>query len=130
MDRRHDEKLMKKVSREKRGDEMHLDEKIEKEIDSEITKSQEKTKSSQGIWRKRALYLLAAIAVFLLMPYFLDFIAHWTGVTAFTDIYGPLVFWNQLSAPAFLLGFVSICIFTAVIMYFILRSFEVQEGAW
>jgi hypothetical protein len=129
-DRRHDEKLMKKVSREKRGDEMQLEEKIEKEIDSEIAKSEEAPKSGQGIWRKRALYILGAIAVFLLMPYFLEFLANITGVTAFTDIYGPLVFWNQLSAPAFLLGFVSICIFTAVIMYLILKSFEVQEGAW
>jgi hypothetical protein len=129
-DRRHDEKLMKKVSREKRGDEMQLEEKIEKEIDSVIAKSEEAPKSGQGIWRKRALYILGAIAVFLLMPYFLEFLANWTGVTAFTDIYGPLVFWNQLSAPAFLLGFVSICIFTAVIMYLILKSFEVQEGAW
>ena len=129
-DRRHDEKLMKKVSKEKRGGEMQLDETIEKEIDSEISKSEEAPKSGQGIWRKRALYILGAIAVFLLMPYFLEFLANITGVTAFTDIYGPLVFWNQLSAPAFLLGFVSICIFTAVIMYLILKSFEVQEGAW
>ena len=125
-DRRHDEKLMKKVSREKRGDEMQLDEKIEREIAS----SEEEPRRGQGIWRKRALYILGAIAVFLLMPYFLSFLADVTGVTAFTDIYGPLVFWNQLSAPAFLLGFISICIFTAVIMYLILRSFEVQEGAW
>lgn len=125
-DRRHDEKLMKKVSREKRGDKMQLDEKTERKIAT----SEEEPRSGQSIWRKRALYLLGAIAVFLFMPYFLAILADVTGVTAFTDIYGPLVFWNQLSAPAFLLGFVSICIFTAVIMYLILKSFEVQEGAW
>ncbi|MHA1575929.1 MAG: hypothetical protein ACTSU3_01070 [Candidatus Thorarchaeota archaeon] len=64
------------------------------------------------------------------MPYFLVFLADVTGVSAFSEIYGPLVFWNELSAPAFLLGFVAICIFTASIMYLILRSFDVEGGAW
>ena len=76
------------------------------------------------------MYILAAIALFIFMPYFLVFLSEITGAAAFSDIYGPLVFWNELSAPAFLMGFVSICIFVAVIMYLILRSFEVQDGAW
>ncbi|MFW9975460.1 MAG: hypothetical protein ACFFDQ_09365 [Candidatus Thorarchaeota archaeon] len=131
LDRRHDEKLMRKVKKQKPGDETQLDEKIEREIDAEMTKTEEVVKpSAQGVWRKRAYYILGAVALFIFMPYFLVFLADLTGVTAFTDIYGPLVFWNQLSAPAFLLGFFSICIFTALIMYLVLRSFEVQEGAW
>lgn len=131
LDRRHDEKLMKKVKKLDRGDETQLDEKIEREIDAEITKTEEPVvTSSQSVWRKRAFYIIAAISLFIIMPYFLVFLGEITGVAAFTDIYGPLVFWNQLSAPAFLIGFFSICIFTASIMYLILRSFEVQEGAW
>ncbi|MFW9962881.1 MAG: hypothetical protein ACFFCX_04925 [Candidatus Sifarchaeia archaeon] len=131
LDRRHDERLMRKAMKQKRRDETQLNEKIEREIDAEITKTEEPaTPNTQRIWRKRALYILGAVVLFIFMPYFLVFLADLTGVTAFTDIYGPLVFWNQLSAPAFLLGFFSICIFTALIMYLVLKSFEVQEGAW
>jgi hypothetical protein len=130
-DRRHDDKLMKKATKSTRGDDTQLDEKIEREIDAEISKATE-VEAEQGrtFWRKRAMYILGAIALFIIMPYFLVFLANVTGVTQFTEIYGSLVFWNELSAPAFLLGFVSICIFTASIMYLVLRSFDVQEGAW
>jgi hypothetical protein len=131
LDRRHDEKLMRKAKQLKRGVETQLDEKIEREIDAEMAKIEEPVvQSTQSVWRKRALYILGAVALFIFMPYFLVFLADLTGVTAFSEIYGPLVFWNQLSAPAFLLGFFSICIFTALIMYLVLKSFEVQEGAW
>ncbi len=130
-DRRHDKMLMKKAMKQKRGDDTQLDEKIEREIDSEITKAKKpETPSVQRIWRKRASYILGAIALFIFMPYFLVFLADLTGVTGFSDIYGPLVFWNELSGTGFLLGFLAICVFTASIMYLILRSFEVQEGAW
>lgn len=130
-DRRHDERLMKKAMKSTRGEDTQLDEKIEREIDAEMSKTAEiETTQAGSTWRKRAMYILGAIALFIFMPYFLTFLAEVTGVTAFTDIYGPIVFWNELSAPAFLMGFVSICIFTASIMYLVLRSFEVQEGAW
>ncbi|MFW9788794.1 MAG: hypothetical protein ACFFE2_00840 [Candidatus Thorarchaeota archaeon] len=126
MDRRHDQKLMKRTVRASKGDISKMDEVVEKEIDAEISRAE----GYGSPWKKRVIYLLAAIALFLFMPYFLVFLGEVSGVTAFTDIYGPLVFWNELSAPAFLMGFVSICIFTAVIMYLVLRSFDVQEGAW
>ncbi|MHA2024836.1 MAG: hypothetical protein ACW98U_02950 [Candidatus Thorarchaeota archaeon] len=127
-DRYHDNRLMKRAQKKARGVGTKLDEQIEREIDADLPKETEPESPSH--WRKRALYLLAAVALFLIMPYFLVFIGNFTGVTAFTEIYGPLVFWNELSAPAFLLGFVSICIFTAGIMYLVLRSFDVQDGAW
>ena len=131
-DRRHDEKLMKKAMKSTRGDDTQLDEKIGREIDAEISKTSEVETAEDGsAWRKRAMYLLGAIALFILMPYFLGFLADFTGVTQFSEIYGPLVFWNELSGSAFVLGFMAICIFTAGIMYMILRSFDVQDsGAW
>jgi hypothetical protein len=130
MDRRHDEKLMKKVKKPVpvQGDEAQLDEQIEKEIDAEISKAERS--DGRRLWRRRLMYIFGAIALFIIMPYFLVFLGDVTGATAFTEIYGPLVFWNELSAPAFLMGFLSICLFTAVIMYLIMRSFDVQEGAW
>ena len=128
LDRRHDEKLIKKTRKPETGDETQLDAEIEREIDAEITKTEEV--AAPSVWRKRAAYILGAAALFVFMPYFLVFLSEITGVAAWSEIYGPLVFWNQVSAPAFLLGFISICIFTATIMYLVLRSFEVQEGAW
>ncbi len=130
-DRFHDYRLMKKTTKSKLGVETQLDEQIEKEIGAEIPKATETEKPSYSTnWIKRILYLLAAVALFIFMPFFLVFLGEWTGVTSFTDIYGPMVFWNELSAPAFLLGFLSICVFTAGIMYLVLKSFEVQDGAW
>ena len=128
-DRFHDYRLTRKAKRSYRGEVSELDEQIEREIDAEIPNEQDAL-MERSPWRKRVIYLFSAIALFLFMPYFLVFLSEITGVAAFSEIYGPLVFWNELSAPAFLLGFVSICIFTAVIMYLILRSFDVQEGAW
>ena len=127
-DRFHDYRLIQKANR---GDENQMDKQIEKEIDSELPKTIEPDEPGKtGVWRKRILYLLGAVALFLIMPNFLVFLANLTGVSSFSDIYGPSVFWNELSAPAFLLGFVAICIFTASIMYLVLRSFEVEGGAW
>lgn len=130
-DRFHDYRLVKKTKKSNRGDVSELDERIEREIDAEIPETEDmEIPGGKGVWRKRAMYLIAALALFIFMPYFLVFLSEITGVVAFSEIYGPLVFWNELSAPAFLLGFVSICIFVSVIMYLILRSFEVQDGAW
>jgi len=129
-DRRHDDRLIRKAIRSTQGDDTQLDEKIEKEIGAEVSNTSDDSIQGGSFWRKRAMYLLGAIALFIIMPYFLVFLGDITGVTSFTDIYGSLIWWNELSAPAFLLGFVSICIFTASIMYLILRSFDVQEGAW
>ncbi|MHA1948436.1 MAG: hypothetical protein ACW987_01100 [Candidatus Thorarchaeota archaeon] len=131
IDRYQDKRLMKKAKKKVRGVDAQLDEQIEKEMDAEIQNVTTASEPGSGnAWRKRALYILGAVALFIFMPYFLVFLGDITGATSFTDIYGPMVFWNELSAPAFLLGFVAICIFTASIMYLVLRSFEVQEGAW
>ena len=130
-DRFHDYRLMKKVAKSSIGDETQLDEQIEKEISAELPENTETKETGYSkIWLKRILYLLGAVALFIFMPFFLVYIGDVTGVSAFSDIYGPMVFWNELSAPAFLIGFLAICVFTAAIMYLILRSFEVQDGAW
>ncbi len=130
-DRFHDYRLTKKAAKSSLGDETQLDEQIEREISAELPKATETDEPGYpNKWLKRILYLLAAVALFIFMPFFLVFLGDVTGVSAFSDIYGPMVFWNELSAPAFLLGFLSICVFTAGIMYLILRSFEVQDGAW
>ena len=130
-DRFQDYRLMKTSKKSNRGDVTQLDEQIEKEIDEEVSTVDEKDgPPGPSLWKKRVKYIVSAIALFIFMPYFLVFLGDLTGASAFTDIYGPLVFWNELSGTGFLLGFLSICVFTAGIMYLILKSFEVQDGAW
>jgi hypothetical protein len=130
-DRYDDYWLMRKSKKPNRGDTTQLDEQIEKEISSDLSKT-EKTHSSVNwrLWMKRIGYIVAAIVLFFIMPYFLVLLSILTGVASWSDMYGPLVFWNNLSGTSFILGFIAICIFTSVIMYLVLRSFEVQEGAW
>ena len=57
-------------------------------------------------------------------------VAYATGVGSFTDIYGPLMFWNELSGTGFLVGFGVIIGMIALIMFLILKAFSVEEGAW
>jgi hypothetical protein len=82
------------------------------------------------VWLKRAAYMAMAIAVLVGMPLVLVIIADLTGVIHFSEIFGPLVFWNELSGPAFVVAFFAIVVIVGIIVYFILKVFETSEGAW
>ncbi|MGY5874721.1 MAG: hypothetical protein RTU30_03150 [Candidatus Thorarchaeota archaeon] len=82
------------------------------------------------VWAKRLGWLFLAMLVFIGTPFILSMVGDLTGVTAFRDIFGPLVFWNALSGPAFVIAFAVIVGLVAAIMFFILKSFETTEGAW
>ncbi len=82
------------------------------------------------IWVKRAIYLALAIGVFVALPMLLLVIANLTGVINFSEIYGPLVWFNELSAPAFMIAFFTILIVIGVILFLILKMFETSEGGW
>ncbi len=81
-------------------------------------------------WLKRAGWVALAIGVFVLTPFVLSVLAEVTGVVHFREIYGPLLMWNDLSAPAFVVGFVIILALMTVMMYLVLRAFSPTEGAW
>lgn len=82
------------------------------------------------VWVRRAAYIAVALAVFVMMPLTLVILADVTGVINFRDIFGPLVFWNELSGPSFVLGFFTIIILVAIMVFFILKAFDTTEGAW
>ncbi len=119
----HDRRLIQSAKKTERGDETQVEEQTEEEMEVELP-----TRSRH--WGKRVLYLLIAVSIFIFMPFFLVKLAEWSGAAAWTEEYGPLVFWNAVSGSAFILGFIAICFFTATIMYFILKSFEADEGSW
>ena len=105
--------------------------KKDKEIDVKMTEMQkQKAADSKSIWLKRALYLSVPLLVFLATPFILTVIGNMTGVSAFSDIFGPLVFWNQLSGVGFISGFIVILILMSIMIFFILKAFNVEEGGW
>ncbi|MGY5861525.1 MAG: hypothetical protein RTU09_04060 [Candidatus Thorarchaeota archaeon] len=108
-----------------------LSEKSEIEVDTVMTDEEVKPQTGiSRVWVKRTAYLVLALMIFFLTPFALGIVAEVTGVGSFTDIYGPLVFWNELSGTGFLVGFGVIIIMIAVIMLLILKAFSVEEGAW
>ncbi|RDE14489.1 MAG: hypothetical protein C4K47_03910 [Candidatus Thorarchaeota archaeon] len=85
---------------------------------------------SKRIWIKRAAYLALATGVLVGMPLVLVVIADLTGVIHFSEIFGPLVWWNELSGPSFVVAFFAILLIVAVIIYFLAKMFDTSQGAW
>jgi hypothetical protein len=87
-------------------------------------------RDSRTVFLKRAGYLSVAVLVFVTAPFFLVLLADATGASSFSSVYGMYVFWNNLSGPAFVIGFFAIVILSAAMMYFILKAFSAAEGRW
>ena len=103
------------------------------EIEAVALMTDKEVKPQTGIsrvWMKRAGYIALALMIFFLTPFALGVVAEITGVGSFTDIYGPLMFWNELSGTGFLIGFGVIIVMISIIMFLILKAFSVEEGAW
>ncbi len=92
-------------------------------------KSHEEPKSSRSLTRRIA-YILIAIGLFVSFPFVLTCIAEFTGAAAWTEMYGDLFYWNYLSAPTFMMGFVLVIVVVGVVLYLLLRAFDTTEGAW
>lgn len=71
-----------------------------------------------------------AMATFFGLPLVLAVVADVTGVIHFREIYGPLVWFNELSGPSFLVAFFVIVLVVSFSLYFILKLFDTSEGAW
>jgi hypothetical protein len=106
------------------------EEEMEVEEPLETESSEDQYGRVNNLWLKRAGYLAFAAIVFVSVPYLLLLVVEVTGVGNWSDIYGPLVFFNELSSRSFLLAFVSVLALLAVMMYFVLKSFSVGEGNW
>ncbi len=79
---------------------------------------------------KRAGYVSGILLVFVSTPFLLVFIAEITGALTWSSEYGPIVFWNEISGTAFVVGFGVIIILTAAMMYFILKAFNSTGEPW
>ena len=87
-------------------------------------------KTPRIVWLKRAGYMAIAISMFFAIPFLLQFVADVTGLSQWTEIYGSMWFFNELSGRGFIVGFVSVLLLIATMMYFILKAFGAEEGSW
>ena len=87
-------------------------------------------RDSTSLWLKRAAYLSIAALVFVTTPFFLVMVSDLTGAHTFSEIFGNIVFFNELSSTAFLAGFSSVVLLVIAMMYFILKAFSAKEGSW
>ena len=71
-----------------------------------------------------------AVMVFVSIPFILVTVGVLTGGLYWTEQYGNSFYWNELSANAFLAGFITVIVLISVMMYFIMKSFTARDGAW
>lgn len=84
-------------------------------------------KTERIVYLKRAGYLALVAVVFVSVPYILQFISDITGLSQWTEIYGPFWFFNEASARGFIVGFIGVLLMLAVMIYFILKAFSAGE---
>lgn len=90
----------------------------------------EEFKTPKQVWIKRAAYLFLALAMFFAIPFLLQVVADVTGLSQWTEIYGSMWFFNELSGRGFMVGFIAVLLMLALMMYLILKSFGAEEGSW
>ncbi|NWF96458.1 MAG: hypothetical protein HXY34_10000 [Candidatus Thorarchaeota archaeon] len=87
-------------------------------------------KDSVSSTLKRAGYISAGVLVFVSTPFILALVGDLTGLTSWSEVFGPYVFFNEISGPAFIVGFVVILVLTAAILRLLLEAFGDEGGAW
>jgi hypothetical protein len=117
-DRIHDRFLTRGLKREQ---ETEIEE-LAPDIETETT--------MRSVMLKRAGYLSMVIVVFVSVPFVLTTIGFLTGGLNFADEHGGSFFWDTLSGRSFLVGFATVIILISLMMYFMLKAFAVEEGAW
>ncbi len=75
-------------------------------------------------------YIFAALIAFLLMPFVLIAVGDLTGTTGWSQVFGPLVWWNVQSGTAFVISFFTVAFFVAVVVFLLLKAFTIQEEEW
>ncbi len=99
---------------------------VEEQLEEESVDAQ----TSRTLLLKRAGYLSMAMVVFVSIPFVLTAVGIVTGGIFWSETYGDSFYWNALAGQSFLAGFVAVVILISVMMYFILKAFTVEEGAW
>lgn len=113
-----------------RGLKTYSEESEEEEKVTTVSEPHEEFKTPRSVWAKRVIYLVLAGSMFFAIPFLLQVVADVSGLSQWTEIYGSLWFFNELSGRGFMIGFLAVLIMLAVMMYLILKSFSAGEGSW
>ncbi len=81
-------------------------------------------------WPKRIAYMLIAVLVFVSIPFILTEIARLTGALDWTGVFGGTFYWNYISGPTFMIGFIMVIGVVAVAVYLMFKAFDTSKGAW
>jgi len=74
--------------------------------------------------------MLTAIIVFVAIPFVLVGIARFTGASDWSGLFGDIFYWNYVSGPTFIMGFVMILGAVGIAVYLIFKAFDTGKGAW
>lgn len=116
-DRVHDRLITRGLKREK------------EEVEASVAEV-EPISTSRIVMLKRAGYLSMVIMVFVSTPFVLTTVGYVTGGLAWNELVGGNVFWNSVASQSFLAGFAAVIILISIMMYFMMKAFTTQEGAW
>jgi len=120
----HDHLIIRGIKPEKEKDVKSLN-------DDRIEEAPMETKTAKQVWFERAGYVALAFAVFVSVPFILVEFARATGGLYWSDLFSRTSPWgNALTASTFVGAFILILILMSVIMYFLVRAFDVTDGAW
>ncbi|MFO7835772.1 MAG: hypothetical protein R6V83_03885 [Candidatus Thorarchaeota archaeon] len=81
-------------------------------------------------WPKRTAYMLIAVLVFVSIPFILTEIARLTGALDWTGVFGGTFYWNYISGPTFMIGFIMVIGVVALAVYLMFKAFDTSKGAW
>ncbi|MBS3795652.1 MAG: hypothetical protein KGY80_12180 [Candidatus Thorarchaeota archaeon] len=118
-DRFHDALLTRGINPTSEGDLQNVNEEKNDENSEKATK-----------WAKRIAYMLTAIIVFVAIPFVLVGIARFTGASDWSGLFGDIFYWNYVSGPTFIMGFVMILGAVGIAVYLIFKAFDTGKGAW
>ncbi|MGV9170532.1 MAG: hypothetical protein ACOC38_11405 [Promethearchaeia archaeon] len=97
-----------------------------------IMNEEDSNKKTDGAntWAKRIAYILIAVLVFVSIPFILTEIARLTGALDWTGVFGGTFYWNYISGPTFMIGFIMVIGVVAVAVYLMFKAFDTSKGAW
>lgn len=106
---------------------------VKREEEEEIEKSTDEPMpppTSTTVMLKRAGYLSMVVVVFVSIPFVLTFVGFATGGMAWAEEQGGTVFSSTLASQSFLAGFAAVIVLISLMMFFMLKAFTTDEGAW
>ncbi len=133
VDRFHDYLLLRGVEGRPEKEATVLEEKTTESGPAREERPESTTKPASrkfSVKIRRAMWCLAAVAVLILVPVVLDFVARIFRGERWHEVFGRFFYWNYQAGLIFVIGFVTVILMFSLMMYFLMRMFDESEGPW